>query len=100
MIRTQLSHSTKLWSLRTSLFVLILRNLILLIPRKVSLVLSQSILGYKNMAYLTARTNLLESSKFLLKIIKFLLWLLQENDFLFQAKICLGRFLVSKKWLI
>ena len=52
------------------------------------------------MAYLTAKTNLLESRKFLLSIIKFLLWLFPENDFLFQAKICLGRFLVSKKWLI
>ena len=71
----------------------------MLISRKVSLVLSQSILGYKNMAYLTARTNLLESSKFLLSIRKFLLRLFQENDFLFQAKICFGRFLASKKGL-
>ena len=49
------------------------------------------------MAYLIARTNLLEFSKFLLSIIKFLLWLFQENGFLFQAKICLGRFLVLVK---
>ena len=49
---------------------------------------------------LTVRTNLLESSKFLLSIRKFLLPLFQENDFLFQAEICPGRFLVSKKWPI
>ena len=52
------------------------------------------------MAYLKVRKNFLESSKFLLSIRKFFLWLFQAKDFLFQAKICLGRFLVSKKWLI
>ena len=52
------------------------------------------------MAFLTVRKNLLESSKFLLSIRKFLLRLFQEKDFLFQAKICFGRFFVSKKWLI
>ena len=54
----------------------------------------------KSMAYFTVRKNFLESRKRLLSITKFLLCLFQEKDFLFQTKICLGRFLVSKKWLI
>ena len=46
------------------------------------------------MPYLTVRKNLLEPSKSLVSIRKFLLWLFQEKDFLFQAKIHLGRILV------
>ena len=69
----------------------------LLISIKVPLVLSQSNLGQKNMVCRTVRKNLLESSKFLLSITKFLLWLFQEKDFSYQAKKCLGRFLINKK---
>ena len=54
----------------------------------------------KNMAYLTVKENLPESSKFLLSVTKFFQLLFQENVFLFQTKICLRRFLVSEKWLI
>ena len=52
------------------------------------------------MAYHTVRKHLLESCKFLLSVRKFLLQLLQEKDILVQAKLCLERFLFSKKWLI
>ena len=45
----------------------------LLISVKVRLVLSKSIFGQKNMARRTVRKSLLESSKFLLSITKFLL---------------------------
>ena len=69
----------------------------LFISIKVLLVLSQSNLGQKNMACRTVTKNLLESSKFLLSITKFLLWLFQEKDFSYQAKKCLGRFLINKK---
>ena len=48
------------------------------------------------MAYLTARTNLLESSKFLLNIIKFLLWLFQENDFLYFKQ----KYAQEDPWLV
>ena len=62
--------------IRTQL--LILRNLILLISRKLHHVLSQSILGQKNTADLTVRKNMPESSKFLFIIRKVLLWLFQD----------------------
>ena len=41
------------------------------------------------MAYLAVRKNLIESSKSSLRTAKFLLWLFQVKDFVFQAKICL-----------
>ena len=47
------------------------------------------------MAYLKVIKNFLESSKLLLSRRKLFLWLFQEN-FLFQADICLGIFLVGK----
>ena len=94
LIRTQSSHSTKLWCRRTSLLVCAYFEKfdIAYFKKNTSCFKPINSLS-QNMAYFTVRKNLLESSKFLPSLTKFLL-LFQKKDFLFQAKVCLGRFFV------
>ena len=108
LIRAQLRQSTKLWCRRTSLFVCAYFEKFDIACFKKSASCFKPINSWLKNTCLKVRKNSLESSKFLLSIRKFFLWLFQVKGFLvsninlyfnvYVSKISLGRFLVSKKW--